>query len=122
MIEFCLGLPLECFTNNGIERRLVRDYLKDLLPEPITDMRKPFGMQTADFYYRVNRDFDKIKEEVFRNLDEPLLREYLDPEKINPLIAELKATAEAHSLDREQCIKLSQLAYLGSFLRNHTYQ
>ena len=121
MTEFCLSLPLECFCHNGIERRLVRDYLKDLLPEAITDMRKPFGIQTADYYYRINRDIDNLKEEVFRNLDEPLLREYLDAEKIDPLIRELKSAAETHTLDRKQSIKLSQLVYLGSFLRNHTY-
>ena len=120
MVEFCMSLPLECFMHNGIERRLVREYLKDMLPEAITSMNKGFGLQSADFYYRVNRDFDKHKEHVFRNLDEPLLREYLDASKINPLIDELKEAAAAHKLDKIQCIKLTLLASLGGFLRDHT--
>lgn len=120
MIEFCLSLPLECFVNNGIERRLVRDYLKEFIPEPIINMRKPQGVQTADFHYRVNRDFDKHKDEIIRNLDEPLLREYLDPQKIDSIIKEFKEAAKSHSLDKYQCINLSQLAYLGGFLRDHT--
>lgn len=120
MTEFCLSLPLECYVHNGIERCLVRDYLKDLMPPAITDMRKPFGVQTADFDYRVNRDIDKLKDEVFNNLDEPLLREYLDPEKINPLIKELKDAANTHSLDKDQCIMFSQLASLGGFLRDYS--
>ncbi len=120
MVEFCMSLPLECLVHNGLERRLVRGYLKDLLPEPVTSMHKGYGVQSADFNYRVNRDFDIHKENVFRNLDEPLLREYLDAKKIDPLINELKAAAEAHNLDQKQCIKLTLLASLGGFLRDHT--
>lgn len=120
MVEFCMSLPLECFVHKGLERRLVRDYLKDLLPEPVTSMYKGFGVQSADFNYRVNRDFDIHKENIFRNLDEPLLREYLDAKKIDPLINELKTAAEAHNLDKKQCIKLTLLASLGGFLRDHT--
>lgn len=120
MVEFCLSLPLECFVHNGIERRLCRDYLKDLMPEAITDMHKGFGAQARDFIYRINRDFDKYKDQIYRNLDEPLLREYLDCNKIEPIIADIKKAAETHTLDKLQSIQMSLLASLGGFLRDHT--
>ncbi|MBR3579557.1 MAG: hypothetical protein IKN95_00995 [Lachnospiraceae bacterium] len=120
MIEFCLSIPRECFVHNGIERRLARYYMKDLMPNPITNMFKGFGAQALDFCYRANRDFDKHKDFVFRNLDEPLLKEYLDPGKIDHIIEEVKKSALSHKLEKESCIKMTFLAYLGSFLRDHT--
>ena len=120
MVEFCLSLPLECFVHNGIERRLCRDYLKDLMPEAITDMHKGFGAQARDFIYRINRDIDTYKNQVFRNLDEPLLKNYLDKEKTDKIISEIKVSAESHSLDKLQCILLTLIASLGGFLRDHT--
>ena len=120
MIEFCHSLPLECFYNEGIERRLCREYLKDLMPPEITDMRKGFGVQAPDFDYRINRDFDKHKDELYRCLDEPLIRKYLDADKINTLVKEIKTAAETHSLDEIQCIQLAMLSSLGSFLKHHT--
>lgn len=120
IVEFCLNIPLDCFVHNGIERSLVSDYLKDQLPEAITSWKKGHGVQCPDYHFRANRDIDKYREEIFRNLDEPLLREYLDANKIDPLINRLKEAAKNHSLDREQCRKLTLLASLGGFLRDHT--
>ena len=120
MVEFCLSLPLECFVHNGIERRLIRDYLKDLMPEAITDMNKGFGVQTPDFDYRVNRDWDKNKDQIIKNLNEPLLKQYLDEKKITNLINEVNEAAKTHSLDKMQCIKLTLVASLGGFLRDYS--
>lgn len=120
MVEFCYSLPLECFFHNGIERRLCREFLKDLLPEEITDMYKGYGVQAPDFDYRINRDIDKHKNEVFSRLNEPLIKEFLDPEKITKLTKELKDAAEAHNLEPVQCIQLTMLSSLGSFLKHHS--
>ena len=90
------------------------------MPPEITDMRKGFGVQAPDFDYRINRDFDKHKDELYRCLDEPLIRKYLDADKINTLVKEIKTAAETHSLDEIQCIQLAMLSSLGSFLKHHT--
>ena len=94
--------------------------MKDLMPEAITDMHKGFGAQARDFIYRINRDIDTYKNQVFRNLDEPLLKNYLDKEKTDKIISEIKVSAESHSLDKLQCILLTLIASLGGFLRDHT--
>lgn len=117
LTEFCLSLPLECFVHHGIERRLVRDYMKDMMPDAITDMRKPRGVQAADIHYRVNRDFDNYKDMLYRYLDEPLLCDYLDNEKLGNTIKELKEAAEKHSLDKRQAVVLTLLVSLGRFLK-----
>ena len=120
MVEFCLSLPLECFVHNGIERRLCRDYLKEQMPEAITDMKKPRGIQAYDIHFRVNRDFDKYKEHIFKLLDNPLLKEYLDEEKLETKIKELKENAIKHTLDKAQAVDLTLLANLSEFLIKHT--
>lgn len=120
MVEFCLSLPLECFVHNGIERRLCRDYLKDLIPNAITDMNKPRGIQAYDIHFRVNRDFDKHKEHIFKLLDNPLLKEYLDEKKLDTMIKELKENAVKHNLDKTQAVDLTLLANLSEFLLKHT--
>ena len=120
MVEFCLSLPTECFVHHGIERRLVRDYLKDQMPITITEMKKPRGIQAVDIHYRVNREIDKYKDKIFRNLDEPLLKEYLDNEKLNTLIKELKDAINAHNLDKGQTVDLTLVVNLAEFLRAHS--
>lgn len=119
MVEFCLSIPLECMVYNGIERRLIRDYLRDLIPESITDMYKGFGAQCADFEFRINRDWDRNREEILSYLDEPLLREYLDPEKIDQMVSELKEAAENRSLDKKQGVELALLSTLACFLKSN---
>ena len=48
MLELCLKLPYKCFASNGAERRLVRGYLKDYLPERITGEVIRRGRQSGD--------------------------------------------------------------------------
>ena len=56
MIELCLKLPYKCFAWNGTERRLVRDYLDDIVPDEIRLVNKKRGRQSGDAVIR----FDTI--------------------------------------------------------------
>lgn len=120
MVEFCLSLPTDCFVHHGIERRLVRDYLKDQMPVIISDMKKPRGVQAVDIHYRVNREIDKYKDKILNNLDEPLLKDYLDNEKLDTLTKELKDAINAHNLDKGQTVDLTLIINLAEFLRAHS--
>lgn len=119
MVEFCASLPLDCLVHDGIERALIRDYLKDLMPPSITDMAKPFGRQCADFEFRINRDWNQYKDEIVKYIQEPSLTDFFDKDKLNEMITQLKEAADNHSLDRTQCAELTTLASLGCFLQNH---
>lgn len=117
MVELCLSLPNTCFVKNGVERRLIRDYMKELLPPIITDMRKGYGVQASDFYFRINRDWDELKEEVMGILKDPMLYEYLDQEEVKELIEGIQ-TSE-HNFSWNTAWFTANICSLGYFLRGH---
>lgn len=117
MIELCMSLPNECFVHNGIERRMIRDYMKDLIPFLIVDDQKGFGVQAADFAFRVNRDWDKIKDSVYDILKEPLLRGYLNEQKLDELICTIQD--HEYDLDKQTVWDATLIGSLGYFLRDY---
>ncbi|MBR6536731.1 MAG: hypothetical protein IKT67_05975 [Lachnospiraceae bacterium] len=114
MVELCLSLPIDCYVKNGKERRAIRDYMKGYVPDVILDNFAGRGVQAADFAFRVNRDWDSIREEVFRLLENPKLKEYLDEHKIAALIDELKQ--KEYKLEKSDVAKAAVIASLSAFL------
>ncbi len=95
ILELCLELPYKCFAWNGIERRLIREYLKDYIPDKIRKNARFRGRQSADAVLRLDRfgvknvvrlsellsdkiskyyDFERVKEEI----DKPNSEENID--------------------------------------------
>lgn len=71
MIELCSLLPPKQFTDNGTERRLVRDYLDDCIPDPIRMDVRHRGLQGADTADRLRLyGNDKLKAPLNKKLDE----------------------------------------------------
>ncbi len=60
MIEFFVGLPFEELAHNGVERRLVREYLKDYVPDEIRLDYFHRGRQAADFVKRLENDAEHL--------------------------------------------------------------
>ena len=117
MIELCMSMPIECFVKEGKERRAVRDYMKGYIPDRILDNHLGRGMQSADFAYRVNRDWDRIGEEILSIVDDAVLKEYFDENKIGELINEAKE--KAHNMDKGIVAKLVVISSLAQFLKMH---
>ena len=117
IVELCMSLPNECFIKNGVERRLIRDYMKELIPPIITDMRKGYGVQASDFHFRISRDWPKLKDDVMSLLNDPLLFEYLDKKEVEELIDDLKATEGNFSWNTAWFT--ANICSLGYFLRSH---
>ena len=114
MLELCLSLPIDCYVKNGKERRAIRDYMKGYVPDVILDNFAGRGVQAADFAFRVNRDWDSIREDVFRLLENPKLKEFLDEHKIAALIDELKQ--KEYKLEKSDVAKAAVIASLSAFL------
>lgn len=117
IVELCLSLPDECFVHNGIERRLIRDYMRDLLPPMITDMRKGYGVQASDFNYRINRDWPRIKNDVMDVLKDPILLKYMDEKELSDLISDIER--DEGKLSWNTAWFMTTIASLGYFLRGH---
>ncbi len=118
VIELCMSMPMECFVKGGKERRAVRDYMKGYVPDRILDNHLGRGMQAADFAYRVNRDWDKVREDVLGIINDVALKEYFDESKINELISEAKE--KEHNMDKGVVAKLAVVSSLGHFLKQYS--
>lgn len=114
MVELCLNMPMDCFVKNGKERRAIRDYMKGYVPDVILDNYAGRGVQAADYAYRVNRDWHIIQDNVFNLLENPELLEYLDQDKLQGLIDEIRCNQSA--LDKNAVAKAAIIASLSAFL------
>jgi len=114
VLELCLCMPIDCFVKNGKERRAVRDYMRGYVPDNILDNYAGRGVQAADFAFRVNRDFDVIREDVYTLLDNPKLLEYLDKDRLQELCDELRR--KEGDFDKSIVARAAVIASLSAFL------
>ncbi len=77
VLEFCARLPVEQYCKHGIERRLVKVYLKDIMPPHVIDIRKK-GVQSADLKYRFSLNWKQIREEWLIEYDKYAQSRYID--------------------------------------------
>lgn len=92
MVDLCMALPNSCFTDDGLERRLVRAYLDDVVPDAIRNDPGHRGVQSADAVLRLqrfgtDRRFTELDSKVFY---------YLEKENVNKVM-EQEITEENHS-------------------------
>lgn len=114
MVELCLGMPIDCFVQKGKERRAIRDYMKGYVPDMILDNYSGRGVQAADYSFRVNRDWEKIKDKVYELLGNPVLLHYLDENKLKELMEKVKENRGA--LDKALVAEIAVLSSLSAFL------
>lgn len=57
MIELCMAMPIRCFCDGKYERRLITDYMKDIVPKHIIRQMYNRGIQSADFAYRLRKNY-----------------------------------------------------------------
>lgn len=62
MVEFAKTVPYNQYTHNGYSRRLIREYLEDIMP-PDFFKRQPIGIQSADMRYRFLKQADRYYSE-----------------------------------------------------------
>lgn len=82
IIEFCIRLPENQFVHNGIERRLIREYLVDYLPKEILMDYRHRGLQSADAIERLNKNWKNIYQECISLLESEEAKKLLDVPKI----------------------------------------
>lgn len=114
VIEMCMSMPIEYFVKDGIERRAVRDYMRGYVADSVLDNIAARGAQAADYVFVVNRDWDKIGEDVYRNLGSEKLRKYMDDKSLDQLISRIKENES--NLDGDMVAKAAVLSSLSIFL------
>ena len=78
MMEFCFNIPMKFQVKEGVDRRTIRGYMKEMLPECIISKKVGRGSQAADLVYRVKRDLYTVKNSVIDDLSTPELKKYMD--------------------------------------------
>ena len=115
LIELCMSLPIDVFVRNGRERRTIRDYMNDTLPDCVTNEKYGRGIQAADCEFRVKRDWQEIKEIIYTGIKEPELKAYFKAELLDDLIRKID---EANGQwDRKLLIKAGGVCSFGLFLK-----
>lgn len=89
-IEFCMKLPLRCFVNEHFERRLVREFMKDIVPEEIRLNVKHRGKQSGDEAYLVKSYFLNNFQNVRKELCTEKLFKYVNKQKVLCLLDKIE--------------------------------
>lgn len=116
MIDFCVNLPMECFTNNTIDRWLVRGNMTEFMPNSILLNTRHKGLQSADWIYRLNLNWNEIEPELETQCFSPLIKDFIAEDKIQQFFKNNK-----HKLHEHESNKADNIFYLSTlyqFLAN----
>ena len=87
MIELCLRMPFKSNAWNGVDRRLIREYLADIVPDSIRLIDNRRGRQSGDAVYRYERYGLPNGNDTWAELI-PELGEYFNIEKAKDILKE----------------------------------
>lgn len=90
LIELCMSLPVECYVHDGVERRLVRVYMRGIVPDVILNQVRKRGLQSADYVERVMCNWEQIERDVTEKLSNQTLWLYLDKQQLGTLVEDLR--------------------------------
>ena len=82
MIEFCIRLPMKCFVSEGYERRLIRKYMRGIVPDFILDNLNKRGLQSADNEIRFQKYWPQYQKKFNQQLSKSVLQPYIDTTKL----------------------------------------
>lgn len=115
MIELCMQLPDECYMKDGRERRLIREYMKGIVPEHVLNLENKRGSQSADFMYRLNLHLSDVSAAIENAMKSEELKRYIKTESISSIL-ELTNRKKLEPADRIPAIYATYLASLSCFL------
>jgi asparagine synthase (glutamine-hydrolysing) len=85
LVEFCLSIPEEQYSRDGVSRRLVREAMRERLPHEV--LSNPLrGLQAADWFERLTVARPRLEEELARFERSPTVRSVLDLERLRRLL------------------------------------
>ena len=97
--ELILGFPCEQFVRDGITRRLVREYLKGIVPEFILRDDNRRGLQSADWYYRLNKRWKEIYIDIKENILDDTLAYYIEQDYVECLLESIENGVNDDNVD-----------------------
>lgn len=106
IIKLCLSLPGNQFVDNGVERKLIRTYMKDLIPDEIRNDIFHRGLQSADWIFRLNDKRDEVYNLIDKAINSPLIEKYIDKNKVCKQFDKIKAEINLQNQDSVKLLLL----------------
>lgn len=88
IIEFCLKVPTEQYVKGGINRRLIRNSMKGLIPESIRMNIESRGVQAADWIERLKPVWKESYKELEEAVNNKNIKKYINVNKLKKLLKE----------------------------------
>lgn len=80
LIELCMSYPISCYSQKGVTRRMVREYLSDEVPEHVINPIH-YGLQSADTAKRLQKEGYRIFNELEKIFRKPEAEIYINRDK-----------------------------------------
>lgn len=115
LLEFFLQVPQQYYAKDGTDRRLVREYLKEILPEAISGNVSSRGLQGADYQERAEKAISQHMQEYMEELKSAAIAPYVDRQDVELLIQNIK-----HNENADKIVlmyrKMAELLTMNAFL------
>ena len=82
VVSYCFGIPPEQYLAEDIDRSLIRRAMWGLLPEVVLTNRR-VGLQSADWYEKLQTQRDRLAAEIAELSVLPLVRRAIDLDRLN---------------------------------------
>ena len=115
LIELTLSIPIDTFVNADTDRRLVREYMKDIIPPEIVSDQFHRGSQGDAVLDDIRTNWKRIKEELISKYNLYAGKKYLCKQELCKWIEQIDERAESNSF---QLMKAVYLGYLCEYLEN----
>ena len=89
VMELCYRFPLKVLVSEGYERRIVRKYLKDYVPDELLMDLHHKGLQSADYRFRIKKCWDDKKSEIKQTILDSRVSNYIDLSKFEREFAKM---------------------------------
>lgn len=98
VLEFCASLPYEYYCRRGTDRRMVKDYLRPIMPEHVMGFSRQ-GMQSADVQFRIAENWERIRGEWLDLLERYRCSKYVDTSHAARQLLEMPDIAQYSNYD-----------------------
>jgi asparagine synthase (glutamine-hydrolysing) len=117
VVSYCFGVPPEQYLAENIDRSLIRRAMWGLLPKTVLTNRR-HGLQSADWYEKLESRRDKLALEIAELSALPLARRAIDLERLDRAVQNWPTGAwHAHEIINEYGMALPRALAAGRFLR-----
>lgn len=82
VIRFCLSIPEEQYVQDGLDRALIRRATEDILPDKVRLNQHIYGVQGADWVYRMTPHWERFMDEVREMKKDIDLLVFVNPEAL----------------------------------------